>query len=99
MTTYEFSAELWLHSQMPGAWYFLTLPANAADEIKARSHRERRGFGSVRVQATIGKTTWATSIFPDTMSSSYLLPVKAAVRREARVEEGDEVFVMITTSE
>ena len=59
---------------------------------------KRAGFGSVRVQATIGQTTWATSIFPDTKSSSYLLPVKAAVRREAGIEEGDAVAARITTS-
>jgi Domain of unknown function (DUF1905) len=98
MTTYDFTAELWLHSDMPGAWYFLTIPADAADEIKARSHGERRGFGSVRVQATIGQTTWATSIFPDTKSSSYLLPVKAAVRRETGIAEGDAISVTIKTN-
>jgi hypothetical protein len=99
MTTYDFTAELWLHTDMPGAWHFLTIPADAADEIKARSQGERRGFGSVRVQATIGQTTWATSIFPDTKSSSYLLPVKASVRREAGVEAGDAIAAMITTSD
>ena len=98
MTTYDFTAELWRHGEMPGAWYFLTIPADAADEIKARSHGERRGFGSVRVQATIGQTTWATSIFPDTKSASYLLPVKAAVRRKTGIEEGDAVAAKITTN-
>ena len=97
MTTYAFTAELWLHSDMPGAWYFVSLPADAADEIRARSGGERRGFGSVRVHASIGEISWATSIFPDTKSASYLLPVKAAVRRNACIDEGDTVSVTVET--
>ena len=97
MSTYTFTAELWLHSEMPGAWYFLTLPADAADEIKARHAGERRGFGSVRVLATIGETSWETSIFPDTKTSSYLLPVKATVRRKAGIDAGDKVETTIAT--
>lgn len=95
MRTYRFPAELWLHSEMPGAWCFATLPLDAADEIRA-SH-ERRGFGSVRVRALIGKTEWATSVFPDTKSGSFLLPVKAAVRQAEAIDGGDTVEVTLTT--
>ena len=50
----------------------------------------RRGFGSVRVSATTGVTTWKTSIFPDGKTGTYLLPVKKAVRQAAslRVDHG-----------
>ena len=96
MSTYNFNAELWLHSDMPGAWYFITLPLDAADEIRASN--ERRGFGSVRVQATIGTSEWNTSVFPDTKTGSFLLPVKAAVRRRQEIEEGDLIAVTIATN-
>ena len=95
MSTHDFTAELWLHSDMPGAWYFVTLPFDAADEIRATS--ERRGFGSVRVRAAIGDSEWDTSVFPDTNTGSFVLPVKAAVRREQAIDEGDVVAVMLTT--
>jgi hypothetical protein len=95
MSTYDFTAELWLHDDMPGAWYFITLPLDAADEIRATN--ERRGFGSIRIQATIGDSTWDTSVFPDTNTASLLLPVKAAVRRRQDIDEGDLVAVRITT--
>ena len=39
----------------------------------------RRGFGSVRVRATIGSSTWTTSIFPASQAG-YVLPVKRPVR-------------------
>jgi hypothetical protein len=94
MSSYHFSAALWLHDDMPGAWYFITLPLDAADEIRAT--QERRGFGSIRVRATIGESTWDTSVFPDTKTDSFLLPVKAAVRRQQEVDEGDLVTVTLT---
>jgi hypothetical protein len=95
MSIYEFAAELWLHTDMPGAWYFITLPLDAACEIRAT--QERRGFGSVRVHATIGDSTWDTSVFPDTKTDSFLLPVKAAVRSRERIDERDVVTVTIST--
>jgi hypothetical protein len=95
MSSHNFTAELWLHNDMPGAWYFITLPQDAADEIRATE--ERRGFGSVRVHATIGDSAWDTSIFPDTTTDSFVLPVKAAVRSRQDIDEGDHVTVTITT--
>ena len=71
------------------AWFFLTLPGGLADEIRART--EHVGFGSVRVTATIGGTTWATSVFPDATTGSYVLPVRAAVRRAEGIGDGDTV--------
>ena len=95
MSTHRFSAEVWRHSGMSGSWYFLTLPPDAADEIRATT--EHRGFGSVRVRATIGTTSWETSVFPDTRSGSYLLPVKAAVRRAQDLDDGDVARVTVAT--
>ena len=96
MATYRFTTALWLHSDMPGAWCFATLPLDVADEIRATS--ERQGFGSVRVRAAIGRRSGTTSVFPDRRSASYLLPVKAAVRRAEDVDGGDTVTVTITTA-
>ena len=53
-----------------------------------------RGFGSVRVEATISAVTWRTSVFP-LKSGGYLLPIKAEVRRKADLVAGDEVTVDI----
>jgi Domain of unknown function (DUF1905) len=93
--TYAFIATPRLHSDMPGAWYFLTLPLDAADEIRATN--ERRGFGSVRVHAAIGDSQWDTSVFPDARTGSFVLPVKAAVRRAEGIDDGGLVTVTLTT--
>ena len=49
----------------------------------------------VAVTAEIGDVAFQTSVFPDKASASYLLPVKAAVRKAARVKAGDMLKVRI----
>lgn len=80
---YRFTTELWLYSG-EAPWHFLTLPPQLADEISDLHEQDRRGFGSLLDEVTMGDTTWTTSIFPDTASRSYVLPVKKAVRRWRR---------------
>jgi hypothetical protein len=77
--TYSFETKLWLYSGK-GAWHFLTLPIDVADEIKFFNPLAK-GFKPIAVTATIGETTWKTSVFPDSKSGSFLLAVKADVRK------------------
>jgi hypothetical protein len=79
-----------------GAWYFVTLPVEVADEIED-AHPARGGFGSVRVSVRIGVSTWATSVFPDSSSQSFVLPVKKAVRTANDIADGDTVRIELTT--
>jgi hypothetical protein len=84
---------LWIwKSESAGRWYFLTVPDEQSQEIRAQAVSAPRGFGSVRVQATIGHVVWRTSVFP-LNSGGYLLPVKAEVRKKAGISAGDEVTV------
>lgn len=75
----RFSSELWEHDS-PGAWCFVDLPEDDADDIEELTRHRTRGFGSVRVEVTVGATTWRTSLFPDAKRRTYVLPVKKAVR-------------------
>ena len=89
------TAPIWLWSGGQGSWHFLTIPEDEAVEIRAHSFGgERRGFGSVRVEATINGVAWRTSVFPQ-KSGGYILPVKADVRRRAGVSAGDIVTVVV----
>jgi len=65
------------------------------DDLRARTEGTRRGFGSVRVRVTVGSTTWSTSVFPDSRSGSYVLPVKKDVRVREGLQEGDQVAVAL----
>lgn len=93
MLTLTCRSKLWLYPG-PGGWHFITLPVKYAKTIKALLHGVR-GWGSLRVNATIGKTSWRTSIFPDKKSGSYLLPVKADVRRKEHIKDGDSVLLRL----
>lgn len=76
------------------AWYFLTIAGDVAQAIRASSGR-KAGFGSVRVTATIGTTSWQTSLFPAKELGGYLLPLKAAVRKSERLEVDMEADVTL----
>ena len=83
---------IWQGSEAAGRWYFITVPEDQSDEIRAHAFGSPRGFGSVRVEARIGNVVWRTSVFP-LNSGGYLLPVKAEVRRKAELAAGDQVTV------
>lgn len=68
---FTFKSEVWLW-QGKAAWHFITFPLELSEDIKAFSEGPRRGFGSVRVKVTIGKTRWTTSIFPEKKGTYYI---------------------------
>jgi hypothetical protein len=90
VSTFRFSAQLWQHPG-EGSWHFISVPADISDDIAHLTAATRKGFGSVRVTATIGNTTWQTSVFPDSKSGTYLLPVKKPVRTAEHLTPGDPV--------
>lgn len=90
----EFTAPLW-EWDGDAAWHFVTLPEELSDEIEHRTLGRTRGFGSVKVEVTVGGTTWSTSLFPDTTRGAYVLPVKKAVRTAESLRVGDDVTVRL----
>lgn len=93
--SYTFSAPLWLY---PGkaAWVFLTVPIDYAADFREVASSYKKGFGSVKVRATIGSSSWETSVFPDSRSGSYFLPVKKSVRKVQAIDAGATVQVKLT---
>ncbi len=95
-SVYRTRAKLALYPGEKASWYFLTLPRKLADEIRlVDAGPSRKGFGSLRVQATIGETTWSTSIFPSSKDGTYLLPVKAQVRKAEALQVGRMVALQL----
>jgi hypothetical protein len=95
MKTYKVNSTLWLFAGGTGSWHFATIPKKESDAIKVASGK-RKGWGAVPVSATIGTTKWKTSIFPDSKSGCYILPVKADVRKQEGLFAGDKVSLSIT---
>lgn len=91
---FSFTAEVWEH-EGPAAWHFVSLPEAVADEIEATYGHRAGGFGSVRVEVTIGKTRWLTSLFPDRRRASYVLPLKKEVRVAEQLVAGAPANVSV----
>ncbi len=70
-------------------WHFVSLPKTLSTRLKKLYGKKARGWGSLPVIMTSGKVTWKTSIFPDRKAGTYLLPLKAAVRKRADIAMGD----------
>jgi len=87
---YKICAEVWVY---PGAtaWHFVTVGKKESKEIKEKYGKVRRGFGSIPVEVTVGETRWKTSIFPNSRDGTYILPIKAQVRKEEEIYEGDKI--------
>lgn len=88
-------AKVWLYSGDKAAWHFLTLPASTAQKLKASFKQPRRGWGSIPVIVTIGQSQWKTSVFPDSKSSSFILPIKAKVRKAEGIQRGDTIVLTL----
>jgi len=93
VTRYEVDVELLQNEG--SSWVFVALPFGVADEVDDLTRGRQGGFGSVRVEVTLGPTTWRTSLFPDKVRETYLLPVKKPVRVAAGVDVGDTVHVAL----
>lgn len=103
--SWSITAPLWLWrgtradgTPTPAAWYFITIAGDLADAIREASRgrvSSKGGFGSVRVTATIGTTSWQTSVFPSKDAGGYLLPVKASVRKAESLADGSTAKVTL----
>lgn len=86
----EFNGKIWFW-RGPAPWFFVTIPTSQGDDIKAISDLVTYGWGVIPVHVRIGKTKWQTSLFPK--DGSYVVPIKASVRKTEHLEEGDLVTV------
>jgi hypothetical protein len=94
-TAHAFSAELWRY-EGEAAWFFVSLPTELAEKIRAENEPLTKGFRAVRVSVRIGSSTWDTSVFPDRARDTYLLLVKKSVRRAEDLDVGDVIPVELT---
>jgi hypothetical protein len=91
MITFSGPLKVWTFAD--GSSHFMSVPEELTGEIRFHAMETPRGFGSVKVEATVDGFTWRTSIFPSKSSGGYFLPVKIEVLRKTGIVGGDEVTV------
>ena len=89
----EFAGDVWFWKG-PAPWYFVTVPEHGCVEIEATAAMVSYGWGMIPVEARLGETTWTTSLFPK--DGSYVVPIKASVRRAEDIDVGDRVQLRLT---
>lgn len=96
---FRIKGKMWLWNFEKGSWHFFTIPAEIANEIhfaqKLHNFGIRRGFGSVKCRVTIGATIFETSIFPNSADNTYVLPIKASVRKSENLTLDQEIEIFL----
>lgn len=77
----------------PAPHHFVQVPDAQAAAIEAASALVTYGWGMVPVEVTLGSLTWQTSLWPK--DGLYIVPMKAAIRRELGLSLGDVVSLTL----
>lgn len=91
---YLFTAKPWQYPG-PAAWFFVSLPIKLSKEIRQNLGAEERGWGRLPVTAQCGNSEWKTAIWFDTKRNTYLLPLKAAIRKRENIMAGKRISVSL----
>ena len=91
---YKIKSTVWIYPGLSG-WHFINIPKKESEEIIKSFGKMQRGWGSLPVMVSVGKSTWKTSIFKDKKSNTYLLPLKASIRKEEGIFNRDIIRLKI----
>ncbi|MEK7148650.1 MAG: DUF1905 domain-containing protein [Patescibacteria group bacterium] len=94
-SNYKIDARVWIYPSETAQWHFVNVPKKESAEITKNFGAMKRGWGSLPVSVTIGKTTWVTSIFYEKRSECYILPIKAAVRKKEEILADDNIVFIL----
>jgi len=87
---FDFEATI-IYWRGPSPFFYAPMPAGPAAELQQVARFVTYGWGCIPVEATIAGVRFTTSLFPK--DGTFLLPLKAAVRRKINVTAGDTVAV------
>ncbi|UBM59633.1 DUF1905 domain-containing protein [Marinilongibacter aquaticus] len=91
---YRFTASVWKYTG-ESAWHFVSLPASLANEIRNLYKSEEAAWGRLKVTAKIGQNKWKTAIWYDSQKETYLLPLKAEIRKREKIINGQSLYINI----
>lgn len=88
----EFDGIVW-YWRGPAPYYFVTVPPDPSEALKAISEEVTYGWGMIPVIARINETEWNTSLFPK--DGQYIVPLKDRVREAEKIKEGDTITIRL----
>ena len=94
---YEFTAKAYHYStsaDMVG-WTIVSLPKEISIEIRGNFKRLEEGWGRMKVTAKTGMSEWETAIWFDTKQDTYLLPLKAEIRKRENIILYKDIEIII----
>ena len=91
---YTFTEQPWKYNGQAG-WHFVSLPKELASEIRENLKSQEQGWGRLKATAKIGNSKWKTAIWFDTKMDTYLLPLKAEIRKREFIEIGKSIEVNV----
>lgn len=91
---YRFTGKPWQYAS-PGGWHFLSLPNDMAKEIRNILQPQEEGWGRLKATARIGNSEWQTAIWFDTKLNTYLLPLKAEIRKKENITVAQDVDTVL----
>ncbi len=91
---YRFTNKIWKHNT-EGGWHFVSLPNHISKEIRTTLQWQEEGWGRMKASARIKEFEWDTAIWFDKKRDTYLLPLKAAIRKKAHLKPDDLVTVTL----
>jgi hypothetical protein len=88
----EFSGDVF-EWRGPAPFHFVMVPDEESAEIQATAALVTYGWGMIPVEARVGSTDFATSLFAK--DGGYVVPLKADVRRAEGINVGDTVTIRL----
>ncbi|GGI55847.1 hypothetical protein GCM10011444_01560 [Winogradskyella haliclonae] len=64
----------------------MSLPELMSKEIRTHLQWQEEGWGRLKANAKIKNLQWETAIWFDTKTKTYLLPIKAVIRKKLNLE-------------
>lgn len=76
-------------------WTVVSLPKELSVRIRENFQWQEEGWGRLKVTAVLGGSEWQTAIWFDTKQNTYLLPIKAAIRKKEKILPDQQVNITL----
>ena len=90
---FTFKSKVWRDPKAMG-WYFVDLDNLLSQKIKKMPDKSVNKHGLVKALATVGNTTWKTTLFP-TKKGNYVMSIIKKIRQKEKIEDKDSLKIKI----